>query len=153
MGSYEKEDDSVELAAKYFKELTAEEVYEILKERSAVFVIEQKCIYQDIDSLDYEAMHVFYKRGRNIAAYLRIFRLEEDMVQIGRVLTVERGVGLGARVLNEGIRIAKEEMGAKRIYIEAQSYAKKFYERAGFIQISEEFLEDNIPHIKMILEN
>ena len=142
----------MELTVKSFAQLTKEELYEILRVRAEVFVVEQNCVYQDMDSVDYSAIHVFYKEENKIKAYLRIFNIEEKVVQIGRVLTTERGVGLGGKIICEGIRVAKEKMQAEKIYIEAQSYAIKFYERVGFRQISEEFLEDGIPHVKMILE-
>ena len=72
-------------------------------------------------------------------------------ISIGRVIAVKRRCGMGSRILSEGIRIAKEALGAEIIYVEAQVYAKGMYEKQGFRQISEEFLEDGIPHVKMLL--
>ena len=74
------------------------------------------------------------------------------MVQIGRVLTMERGKGFGEEILRAGIRVANEIMKAEKIYIEAQCYAIGFYEKAGFQVTSEKFLEDGIPHVEMVLE-
>lgn len=139
---------------KTFNELTTEELYEILKIRMEVFVVEQECPYQDIDGMDAGGMHVFYKESEKILAYLRIINkdIEAQTVQIGRVLTVERGIGLGAAILRAGIETAEKRLAAKEIYIEAQVYAKVFYEREGFKVCGDEFLEDGIPHVPMKLD-
>lgn len=139
------------LIIKEFSQLSIEELYEILRVRSEVFVVEQECIYQDLDGIDQNSIHVFYEEEGKIKAYLRIFWKDkaQKVVQIGRVLTMERGVGLGEKILVEGIRTAEETMGAEIIYIEAQCYAIGFYEKVGFLVTSEEFLEDGIPHVKM----
>ena len=144
----------MELKSKYFNELSTTELYEILKARSEIFVIEQKCIYQDLDDIDYKSIHIFYQQDNKVIAYLRIFPKEEnwDIVQMGRVLSIEHGKGLGGKVLKEGIKFIKEKINAKKIYIEAQCYVIGFYKREGFKICSEEFLEDGIPHIKMELE-
>jgi ElaA protein len=118
-----------------------------------VFVVEQNCVYQEIDDKDKYSYHVFLKDDTGIKAYLRVIDkgVSFEDVSIGRVLTLKRGCGLGNTILLEGIKVAKEKMNADRIKIEAQSYAKEFYEKAGFKQVSEEFLEDGIPHIQMVL--
>ncbi len=90
--------------AKYFEELTTIELYEILKTRSEIFVVEQNCVYQDLDDKDYESLHVFSKEGKRINAYLRVFYKEEHVAQIGRVVTLHHGTGLGGQLLREGIR-------------------------------------------------
>ena len=138
---------------KQFNELTTDELYDILAVRTAVFVVEQTCPYQEVDGIDKRACHVYWLEDGKILAYLRVFHDESDpsLAHMGRILTVRRGIGLGARLLDEGIRVARETMGAKRIYIEAQVYARGFYERAGFIKTTEEFLEDGIPHMGMEL--
>lgn len=107
----------MQIISKYFDELTTKELYEILRVRSAVFVVEQTCIYEDIDGLDYESLHVFAEEDGRIFAYLRAFRKpgEENTVQIGRVLTVARGEGLGRKILHEGIGIIREKMPAERL--------------------------------------
>lgn len=140
----------MELIIKSFGELSAAELYEILRVRAAVFVVEQSCPYQDPDGADAEALHVCLREGAEVRAYLRVLRRGGE-VCIGRVLTTERGRGLGARVLDAGVAAARDRFGARRIMIEAQTYAAGFYERAGFVRCSEEFLEDGIPHIKMTL--
>jgi len=137
---------------KTFEELTAREVYEILQIRSAVFVVEQTCVYQDIDGVDLAAWHVFLRDDRGIRAYLRAFWKDETTAQMGRVLTVDRGKGLGMEVLQAGIRAVREEMKAEKIFIEAQTYTIDFYGRVGFRVTGAEFLEDGIPHVPMELE-
>lgn len=138
---------------KRFDQLSTHELYQILKLRVDVFVVEQKCPYEEIDNLDYHAIHVYFKEADEIIAYLRILDkgVESEDVAIGRVISAKRRCGIGSKLLSEGIKATKENFKAERIYIEAQSYARKFYENLGFKQISEEFLLDDIPHIKMEL--
>ena len=142
------------LRVKHFYELTRDELYAILKLRVSVFVVEQKCPYQEADNLDQDAIHVWLEDGDGIEAYLRILDrgVENEHVAIGRVIAVRRRCGLGSRILEEGIRAAKELLDADKIYVEAQSYAREFYEKQGFRQVSDEFLLDGIPHVRMILE-
>ena len=142
------------LRVKHFYELTRDELYAILKLRVSVFVVEQQCPYQEADNLDQDAVHVWFEDEDGIEAYLRILDrgVENENVAIGRVIAVKRRCGLGSRILEEGIRAAKEMLGADKIYVEAQSYAREFYEKQGFRQISDEFLLDGIPHVRMILE-
>lgn len=142
----------MKLVAKYFEELSTTELYEILKSRAEIFVVEQNCVYQDLDDKDYKSLHVFYESKGKVVAYLRAFVKDEKVVQMGRVLTLEHGKGLGGRLIKEGIKLIKEKMKSECIYIEAQCYAIGFYEREGFKICSEEFLEDGIPHVQMILE-
>lgn len=138
---------------KRFDKLSTRELYQILKLRVDVFVVEQSCPYEEIDNLDYHAIHVYFKEDDEIIAYLRILDkgVESEDVAIGRVISVKRRCGIGSKLLMEGIKAAKENFKAEKIYIEAQSYARKFYENLGFKQISEKFLLDDIPHIKMEL--
>ena len=141
------------LVIKKFDRLTPREVYEILKIRTAVFVVEQNCPYQEVDGTDYDSLHVWLEENNEIVAYLRIFEkdAESGTVQIGRVLSKRRGEGLGAKVMEHGIEAAQLEMGAKAIFIEAQTYALDFYKKFGFEPCGEEFLEDGIPHTPMTL--
>ncbi|MBQ2279140.1 MAG: GNAT family N-acetyltransferase [Clostridia bacterium] len=143
----------MKLTAKFFDELTASELYEILKARAAIFVVEQNCVYQDIDGVDIRSLHVFYESDGAVEAYLRLFPKpgEEGTVQMGRVLTVYHGRGLGGILLKDGIRLARDRMNAKKIFLEAQCYAVGYYAREGFRICSEEFLEDGIPHVAMEL--
>lgn len=145
----------MELIHKTFRELTTEELYELLKARAEIFVVEQSCVYQDLDNIDYRSVHVFYRDDRGaVKAYLRLFEKEgsRGTIQMGRVLTLEHGTGLGGRLLRDGIEIARDFMKAKKIYLEAQKYAAGFYEREGFKICSGEFLEDGIIHVQMELE-
>ena len=139
---------------KTFEELSNDELYEIMKLRSKVFVVEQKCIYQDLDDRDQDAVHLFFRDDDGIEAYLRVMDKNEhnNMITIGRVVSIKRRSGLATALLKEGIRIAEDSFGAEKVYIEAQVYARSLYEKIGFGQVSEEFLEDGIPHIKMIYE-
>lgn len=144
----------METVVKQFNQLTVEELYEILKLRAEVFVVEQNCAYQDLDDIDKEAYHVYLQEEGKILAYLRVIdkgkRLDE--VSIGRVISLKRRCGLGTKLMAEGIKVAKKKYGATRIKVGAQCYAKPFYEGCGFRQISGEYLEDGIPHIYMIYE-
>jgi len=144
----------MELVVKRFEELSLEELYEILKVRAEVFIVEQNCVYQDVDDKDKHSYHVYLKDDTGIKAYLRVIDkgVSFEDVSIGRVLTVNRGCGLGKRIMLEGIKIAKEKMNAERIIIEAQSYAKEFYEKVGFKKVSDDFMMDGILHIKMVLD-
>lgn len=137
---------------KKFDELTNDELFEIFKLRSEVFVVEQKCIYLDIDNADKKAYHIFIKDGDSIEAYLRLLDKDDyfDEVGIGRVISRQRGKGFGKLILEAGKLAAKEKLNADRVKVAAQTYAKGFYEKQGFVQTSEEFLEDGIPHIEMI---
>lgn len=134
--------------------MTVPELFDIFKARMSVFVVEQSCPYQDIDEADREAYHVCIKDGGMILAYLRVLPkgTVHGEVSLGRVLTLKRGAGLGTKLLACGIETAREKFGARRIVIGAQSYARGFYEKSGFTQISDEYTEDGIPHIRMILE-
>ena len=138
---------------KAFHDLTPDELYRIMKLRVDVFVVEQKCPYAELDNLDQAAMHVWLEDEGRIVAYLRVMDkgAESDCVSLGRVLSVKRRCGLGTGVLQKGIQVAQEVYGAEAIYLEAQTYARGLYEKLGFRQISEEFILDGIPHIKMIL--
>ena len=142
----------MEFTVKPFPELTTEELYEILRTREAVFIVEQQCPYPEADGKDYGAVHLFHRLpdGR-IDAYLRLYPKPDEpgTVQVGRVVTTERGVGLGRALLHEGVRYAVEEMHAAALYLEAQVYAVGFYEKEGFTVCSDEFLEDGIPHVAM----
>ena len=140
------------LFVKAFDELTTEELFEIYKLRSAVFVVEQQCVYQDMDDLDKSALHLWLEEDGNILSYLRILPpgTVREEAAIGRVLSVVRRKGYATMLLKEAIRVIRERFGTDAVYLEAQTYAKELYEKLGFRQISEEFLEDGIPHIKML---
>lgn len=139
---------------KKFEELTLEEFYKIVKARIGVFVVEQNCPYPELDDLDRSSQHLYITDNDEIIAYLRIvppgLRFKE--LSLGRILTVQsrRGTGLGMKLLLEGICAANREYGNCPIRISAQKYAVGFYEKVGFVQDSDEYFEDGIPHIEMI---
>ena len=141
----------MELAVKTFQELTADELYELLRLRAEVFVVEQTCVYQDLDGRDRAALHLLLREGETLQAYARVLPAGTAFptAGLGRVCTRSRGRGLGRAVVAAGIRAAREKLGAEEITIEAQSYVRGLYESFGFRQTSEEFLEDGIPHIQM----
>lgn len=134
-----------------FDELSLRQLYALLKLRSDVFVVEQDCVYGDIDGRDFDAVHVLlYDEEDILQGYLRVYRHEDGTVRIGRVISRTRGKNYGRLVLQDGIRVAEDTFKAKEIVIEAQVYAIPFYAKEGFITASEEFLEDGIPHVRMI---
>ena len=139
---------------KKFKELTIDELYEILKLRSEVFVVEQNCVYQDIDDIDKRSYHLFMKEKDKpeVKVYIRVFEKDKETSQIGRVVTAkdERRKGYASELIKKGIDISKNEMKKTQVYLEGQVYAAKLYEKLGFKIISDEFLEDGIPHYKML---
>jgi len=139
---------------KRFDELTLDELYRILKLRVDVFVVEQNCPYTELDNLDQKALHVWLEDDEGIEAYLRVMDrgVESKYVSIGRVLSIKRRSGLGSRLLRMGIEAARAQFGAGPIYLEAQTYARGLYEKQGFRQISDEFILDGIPHIRMLLD-
>ena len=142
----------MELKIKHFSELSAQELFAIYKLRVLVFVVEQNCPYQEVDDADEHAYHVWFEDEDGIEAYLRV--VEPGVVfpecAIGRVIAVKRRCGLGTKIVSAGLRAAQERYGAEAVRIEAQTYARKLYEGLGFVQTSEEFLEDGIPHIGML---
>ena len=141
------------LHKKLFSELTTDELYELLRIRSEVFVVEQNCVYQDMDGDDQASVHLWLTDQGRVVALCRVCPAGTHMkeVSIGRVITTERGKGYGKRIMLAGIEAAKEHFGATAIEIEAQEYAKGFYEQVGFRQSSDPFILDGIPHIKMTL--
>ena len=144
----------MEIHVKHFRELTAVELYDILELRNSVFVVEQNCPFHEVDGLDKDAYHVFMTDEDGIQAYLRVMDRGTafDEVAIGRVLAVKRRCGLATKILEEGIRVARKHYHADKIVLHAETYARSLYEKLGFCQTSEEFLEDNIPFIRMQLD-
>ena len=138
---------------KPFKELSTDELYQLLQLRSEVFVVEQNCVYQDIDGKDPKAIHVIGEFEGEIVAYCRIFNAGDyfDQASIGRVVVKEsfRDRKWGHDLIKEAIVAVEKYFGTNQITISAQLYLKKFYESHGFVQTSEEYLEDGIPHIEM----
>ena len=139
------------LHKKTFQELTVDELYELLRVRSEVFVVEQDCVYQDMDGDDQKSIHLWLTVDGKVVALARVCPSGTHMkeISIGRVITTVRGKGYGKQIMFDAIEAAKEDLGAKQIDIEAQEYAKGFYESVGFRQSSDTFILDGIPHINM----
>ncbi|MCG8183237.1 GNAT family N-acetyltransferase [Tenacibaculum piscium] len=138
---------------KKFTELTTSELYEILQLRSEVFVVEQNCVYQDIDGKDQKALHVLGIKEGNIIAYTRLFNSGDyfETPSIGRVLVKEnqRKFGYGHHLIKVSIHAIFDYYNENKITISAQKYLIKFYESHGFKKVGKEYLEDGIPHVKM----
>lgn len=143
------------LHKKTYHELTVDELYELLRVRSEVFVVEQNCVYQDLDGDDQASIHLWLTRGDKVVALCRVCPAGTHMheVSIGRVITTERGFGFGKQLMLAAIQVAQEYFNAQLIVIEAQEYAKGFYESVGFHQTSESFMLDGIPHIAMVFRS
>ena len=139
------------LHKKSFLELTVDELYELLRVRNEVFVVEQNCVYQDLDGDDQKSIHLWLTVAGKVVALARVCPVGTHMkeISIGRVITTERGKGYGKQIMLHAIDAAKEHFGAKLIDIEAHEYTKGFYESVGFRQSSDTFMLDGIPHIKM----
>ena len=144
----------MELIVKHFNELTTLELMEIYSLRMAIFVVEQNCPCQDIDGWDPYAYHVYIKDQEGIRAYLRVLPPDSRYpdASLGRVVSNKRRCGLATRILQEGIAVAREKFGAKRLILGAQTYACSLYEKVGFVSLNDEYLEDGLPHVHMIQE-
>lgn len=138
------------LLIKSFADLSVQELYAILRLRSEVFVVEQNCVYQDLDGYDPDCLHVMLNYNDQLAAYCRLVPpgLKYPEWSIGRVITAPsaRGLGLGHTLL----QAAMERIGAQPIRISAQSHLDKFYAGHGFAAVGTPYMEDNIPHIEML---
>jgi ElaA protein len=141
---------------KTFSDLNTTELYEILQLRSEIFVVEQDCVYQDIDFKDQNALHVFSRKNNKIITYTRIFKPGDYFknASIGRVLVLasERKFGFGHDVMKASIAAIKTHFKVDTITISAQKYLTPFYETHNFVQVGEGYLEDGIPHIEMLYE-
>jgi len=139
----------------YFNELNNNQLYYILRLRSEVFVVEQNCIYQDIDNKDQRALHVIGEVDNKIVAYTRIFKSGDYFknASIGRVIVKKkyRKKNYGKKIMEFSVK-KSIQLKEKKIELSAQKYLIKFYSDLGFVKEGEEYLEDNIPHIKMILK-
>ncbi|WP_111707052.1 GNAT family N-acetyltransferase [Lutibacter citreus] len=147
----------LQIKTKTFTELTKDELYAMLQLRSEVFVVEQDCVYQDIDFKDQKAIHILGFKNEKLVAYTRIFKPGDyfEVSSIGRVLVAkkERINGFGHVIFKASIKAVKDYFNEELIKISAQKYLKKFYESHGFIQQGKEYLEDGIPHIAMVKSN
>lgn len=143
----------IQWTIKSFENLSVNELYDILKLRSEIFVVEQNCVYLDLDGKDKQALHLFGEFEGKIVGYSRLFKpgITFDNASIGRVVVDAnyRDRKWGHDLMREAIAGIKHHFGESQITIGAQLYLKKFYESHGFVQTSEMYLEDDIPHIEM----
>lgn len=147
----------MEWIIKTYDELTKDELYEILKKRIDVFVVEQNCPYDEIDNRDKDSYHIFLKKHMNVIAYLRILEpgISFENISIGRVLVDknQRGNGLAIEMMNKAIDFIINNLRYNIIRISAQEYLIGFYENLGFEKVSNVYLEDDIPHVEMVYQN
>ncbi len=134
---------------KTFDELTKSELYEILRVRSQIFIVELKMCCQEIDGMDFSALHFFLEENGKILAYLRALSNDERSVKIGRVLSVQHNKGLGTELMENTMLYLKEKQKAQKICLDSQKQAVPFYEKLGFKTVSDEFLEEGVLHLKM----
>lgn len=139
----------MDLIAKYFSELSATEIYEILKSRAEIFLLEQKILCQDMDNADYNSLHCFFAENGRVTAYLRAFPTDTNTVKIGRVLTLNHGKGIGKELLKKSLAVIKNKMNPQKVTVDAQEHAIGFYEKSGFKVISGVFMEEGVPHAAM----
>ena len=137
-----------------FDALALTELYAVLQLRSEVFVVEQACVFQDIDGTDTEAMHLLGTSGGMLVAYARCFAagIKFSEASIGRVITRStlRGSGAGHVLMRQAIDSVTQRWGAQAIRIGAQARLEKFYRQHGFEKTGEPYIEDGIPHIEMV---
>ncbi|MFT7072376.1 GNAT family N-acetyltransferase [Patiriisocius sp. Uisw_017] len=144
----------MKIAVKTFQELNTQELYDLLQLRSEVFVVEQDCVYQDIDGKDLKALHIIGVKDDKIVAYTRCFApgIYFEEAAIGRVVVPleERKYGYGHDIMKASIKAISGHYDTQDIKLSGQEHLKKFYESHGFKQIGEGYLEDGIPHIAMV---
>ena len=144
----------LKIETKTFQKLTTKELYDLLQLRSEVFVVEQDCVYQDLDGKDEKALHVIGSKNNKIVAYTRVFKPGDyfEKASIGRVVVSkdERQHKYGYDIMEASIKTIKDYFKESSIKLSAQTYLKKFYTKLGFTAVGEEYLEDGIPHVIMI---
>ncbi len=144
----------MKIEIKTFEELNTNELYAILRLRSEVFVVEQNCVYQDIDAKDGKALHILGTNLGELAAYTRVFKSGDyaEKASIGRVVVDpgHRGHGFGYEIMKVSLDVIKENLNEIEVEVSAQTYLKEFYNSLGFSEIGEGYLEDGIPHIRML---
>ena len=139
---------------KNFEMLTTNELYEILRLRSEVFVVEQNCVYQDLDNKDQKALHILGYKNNTIVAYARVFKAGDyfKKASIGRIVVHSkyRNKQIGFKLVQTAIMVINVHFKQYDIAISAQEHLEKFYNNLAFMRIGKSYLEDGIPHIKMI---
>ena len=141
----------MDFISKKFGELSATEVYEIIKSRAEIFLLEQAIVCQDLDDADYDSLHCFFWDGKRAQAYLRAFECasESGVVMIGRVLTLKHKSGMGSELMKKSVAEIKKHFACDKIRVHAQKQAVGFYEKMGFRIVSGEFLEEGVVHVTM----
>lgn len=142
----------MELRIKFFDELTTRELYEIVRARTEIFLLEQKIICQDFDGIDYDSLHCFLWENGKVSAYLRAYLTEDGCIKIGRVLSITHGIGLGTKLMKESLPEIKSKLNCRTVVVHAQKHAQLFYESLGFTVTSPDYMEEGIPHVTMTLE-
>ena len=144
----------MEIKVKIYQDLEIDELYAIMALRAAVFVVEQNCVYQDIDDKDKLAIHVFGFVEGKIIAYSRLFNKKEYFKEtsFGRAVVelTNRGKGIGDMLVEKSLLTIKEKYKEQKVKISAQAHLVNFYKKHGFKTIGKEYLEDGIPHIAML---
>ena len=137
--------------AKNFSELTNCELYGILKARFQIFVLEQKYLRPDPDGCDPECLHCFLKDGDSVVACLRAQYVDENKkeVKIGRIVTLTHGGGIGKLLMTESLAAIKEKLPFERLFVHSRDTAVGYYEKMGFVPVSDEFDDSGAPHIEM----
>ena len=147
----------IKIEVKAFEKLSTKELHDILRLRSQIFVVEQECIYEDVDGKDAKALHVIGTKEGEIVAYARIFKSGDyfDEAAIGRVAVKkpERKFGYGKQIMKASIAAVRNHFEESVMRVSAQFYLERFYHSLGFEQVAEGYLEDGIPHIGMVLKN
>ena len=141
---------------KQFDELSTNEIYSILRLRASIFVVEQDCVYQDVDNKDQKATHIFALENDEVVAYTRVFKAGDyfQEASIGRVVVAinNRGKGLARILMDKSILYVETNFTSTTIRISAQTYLKEFYSSFGFKQVGVQYEEDGLPHIAMLRE-
>jgi len=144
----------MEWEVKKFTGLSVSELYDVLRLRAEVFVVEQDCVYQDLDGKDDKSLHVMGYEKNGLVAYARIVLpgTSYKEVSVGRVVVAKktRGTSVGYQLMNKAIETVEQEMGVQPIRISAQSHLEVFYANLGFEPTGKSYLEDGIPHIEML---
>ena len=138
----------MQFVSKFFDELSGGEVYEIIRARQEIFLMEQKIVCRDFDGVDYDALHCFLWEGGKVVAYMRAF-MQGGEIHLGRFLTLRHGEGLGRRLMEQALPTVKEKFGCESISFHAQKHAEGFYHKLGFVTTSDVFLEEGIEHVEM----
>ena len=146
----------MEWTLKTFDQLSARELYQILMARNAIFVVEQACAYQEIDGNDIESYHLALRDGENLVAYARLLPagIKYDRPSIGRIIVNEayRGDGIARELVTKSIAIMIDHWKVEQIKLQAQTYLRHFYQSFGFEETSEDYLDDGIPHVDMLMK-